>query len=267
MPRVDYPRILTKFDWDANKGLIAKMHGETGLGAACETAERKYSLINWRIFDASSSNSQHGDSIFIKELTEVEFRRHVLPAAEYMLELKGKCDQVATSFQHSKTIPGSSRLHVERMSEAAEAFARELRGVEKLKLAALLYSPVWRQRLLDHCRREFSAENLEFLLAVTTGRFYPIFPPTERIILPAEQARAIFSEFIAAGAPKLINLPSDIRAKLVKAAGIKDGEEGCLAKADWRDAVYDIYRLVQKDTLRRFNDKVNRTDPGSGFRM
>jgi len=267
MPRVDYPRILTKFDWDANKGLIAKMHGETGLGAACETAERKYNLINWRIFDASNSNSHHGDTIFINQLTEVEFRRHVLPAAEYVLELKGKCDQVATSFQHSNAIPMSSRLHVEKMSEAAETFSRELRGVEKLKLAALLYSPIWRQRLLAFCQSEFSSENLEFLLAVTTGRFYPIFPPTERILLPAGQAREIFSKFIAGAAPKQINLPNDIRAKLVTAAGIKDGEKGCLAEADWRDAVYDIYRLVQKDTLRRFNDKVNRTNAGSGFRM
>ena len=266
MPRVDYPRILTKFDWDANKGLIAKMYGETGLGAACETAERKYNLINWRIFDASNSN-HHGDTIFINQLTEVEFRRHVLPAAEYVLELKGKCDQVASSFQHSRTIPISSRLHVEKMSEAAEIFSRELRGVEKLKLAALLYSPIWRQKLLAFCQSEFSSENLEFLLAVTTGRFYPIFPPTERILRPPGRLAKSLASSSQPTPLSRSDLPNDIRAKLVTAAGIKDGDKGCLAEADWRDAVYDIYRLVQKDTLRRFNDKVNRTNPGSGFRM
>jgi hypothetical protein len=34
--------------------------------------------------------------------------------------------------------------------------------------------------------------------------------------------------------------------KLVTAAGIKDGEKGCLAEADWRDAVYDIYRWCRR---------------------
>src|SRR4051812_24089121 len=128
MRKAEYRLIAKRPNWDTNRGVVEKMPGETGLGAACETAERKYSLINWRIFEgASEKNLQTADADFVDQLMEVEYRRHVIPAADSVLELKAKCDEVAGKFKESRTIPSSSRLHVEKMAKAAGEFSGQLR--------------------------------------------------------------------------------------------------------------------------------------------
>jgi len=253
MARIEYPQILRKSDWDINKGVIAKMSGETGLGTACEAAERKYNLINWRIFGPSAPNA---DTKFVESLTRVEFRRHVLPASEYMLELKSKCDEVAAQFKQSRTIPISSRLHVERMSEAAAAFARQLRNTHEMKFEAVLSSPMWLHKFQAHCRGEFNDNELDFLVACKNAKHYPEFPPTGRVVLSPERARAIFDEFIKDGVRRQINLAADIQNPLWDA-----DKAGGLADANWQPAIHACYRLLRTDPFVRFMNKQREKDP------
>jgi Regulator of G protein signaling domain len=252
MPRVEYPQILRKSDWDINKGVVAKMHGETGLGAACETAERKYHLINWRIVEASNPNA---DAKFVDGLMRVEFRRHILPASEYMLELKGKCDEVAAQFKQSRTIAVSSRLHVEKMSQTAAAFSRQLRDTHEMKFETVLSSPVWLHKFQGHCRSEFNDNELDFLVACRNAQHYPEFPPTGRVVMPAERARAIFDEFIVDGARRQINLAGSIQNPLWDA-----GKGNRLAQADWQPAILACYRLLRADPFVRFMRKQRESD-------
>jgi len=187
----------------------------------------------------------------------VEFRRHILPASEYVLELKDKCDDVAAQFKQSKTIPLSSRLHVERMSQTAAAFARQLRDTAEMNLETVLSSPVWLHKFQAHCRGEFNDNELDFLVACKNAQHHPEFPPTGRVTLSAERARAIFDEFIKDGVRRQINLAADIQIPLWDAAKQKDG----LAKADWQPAIRACYRLLRADPFLRFMNRQREKEP------
>src|SRR5947208_3122160 len=78
----DYPKILTDADWQANKGKIAKIAGETGIGALmkkCEAAHKKVEWFNkyqaanridWRSIDPAKSKDEVVDETE-KELTKL----------------------------------------------------------------------------------------------------------------------------------------------------------------------------------------------------
>ncbi|MGH7042784.1 MAG: hypothetical protein ACREFY_11705 [Acetobacteraceae bacterium] len=61
--RPDYPKILTKANWDKKKSLLAKAAGETGVGAAMDTAQAAYDAVDWDKLkgcnDPPSANSFH----------------------------------------------------------------------------------------------------------------------------------------------------------------------------------------------------------------
>jgi hypothetical protein len=46
--RPDYPTILTKTNWDKNKGVVAKMAGATGVGDALAKLEAAYKAVDWK---------------------------------------------------------------------------------------------------------------------------------------------------------------------------------------------------------------------------
>src|ERR1044071_2028759 len=174
-----------------------------------------------------------------------------------MLELKNKCDQVAAQFKQSRTIPVSSRLHVERMSQTAEAFSRQLRDTSEMKFETVLSSPVWLHKFQAHCRSEFNDNELDFLVACKNAQYYPEFPPTSRAVLPAVQARQIFNEYILDGARRQINLAAHIQLPLWEAG--KD--DRLLAQADWQPAMQACYRLLRADPFVRFMRNQREKDP------
>ena len=45
-----YPAVLTKANWDKNKGVVAKMAGATGVGDALSKLEAAYKAVDWKKF-------------------------------------------------------------------------------------------------------------------------------------------------------------------------------------------------------------------------
>ena len=50
-----YPAVLTKANWDKNKGAVAKMAGATGVGDALAKLETAYKAVDWRKFQIASN--------------------------------------------------------------------------------------------------------------------------------------------------------------------------------------------------------------------
>ena len=53
--RPDYPAVLTKTNWDRNKGVIAKMAGATGVGDAPAKLESAYKPVDWKKFEIAAN--------------------------------------------------------------------------------------------------------------------------------------------------------------------------------------------------------------------
>lgn len=53
--RPDYPAVLTKANWDKNKGVIAKMAGATGVGDALSKLEAAYKAVDWKKFEIAAN--------------------------------------------------------------------------------------------------------------------------------------------------------------------------------------------------------------------
>jgi hypothetical protein len=49
--RPDYATVLTKSNWDKNKGVVAKMAGATGVGEALAKLETAYKAVDWSKFE------------------------------------------------------------------------------------------------------------------------------------------------------------------------------------------------------------------------
>lgn len=49
--RPTYPAVLTKSNWDKNKGLMAKMAGATGVGEALAKLEAAFKAVDWKKFE------------------------------------------------------------------------------------------------------------------------------------------------------------------------------------------------------------------------
>lgn len=50
-----YPAILTKANWDKNKGVVAKMAGATGVGDALSKLETAYKAVDWKKFQIAAN--------------------------------------------------------------------------------------------------------------------------------------------------------------------------------------------------------------------
>jgi len=50
-----YPAVLTKANWDKNKGVVAKMAGATGVGDALAKLEAAYKAVDWKKFQIAAN--------------------------------------------------------------------------------------------------------------------------------------------------------------------------------------------------------------------
>ncbi len=118
------PKSLTKAEWDKNKGVFAKMAGETGVGAAMKDVDDAYKAVSWVKFDAIQalpgakliSVVEAGEKDAAKETTKVELLR---TAVKDLRDLTAKTEQ---TFKKSKTIPASSTKYVGKVSADADVF-------------------------------------------------------------------------------------------------------------------------------------------------
>lgn len=183
-----YPAELLPASWDRNKGTIAKIAGETGIGAALVKLKAKHAAIKWEKLTAMG----YGKLRDVAEVDEAEKKAksyHATDIAQYIVEAKAVRDlamAVATKFAANKLIPKASTVTAaniakqadivavacKSMKEEAETFAasrdklaKQIEGqmklirpnIEKLKkgLDACIKSPSkqsWSDNVLQNCR-------------------------------------------------------------------------------------------------------------------
>lgn len=118
------PKSLTKAEWDKNKGLFAKMAGETGVGAAMTNVDSAYKAVAWAKFDAKlalpgvklMSVIEAGEKEASAETGKVNTLR------DSVKTLRDLATTTEAKFKKSKTIPASSAKYVGKVSSDADLF-------------------------------------------------------------------------------------------------------------------------------------------------
>jgi len=122
------PAILTKADWDKNKGIIAKIGvGETGIGAAMEKVRAAYEAVDWRKFDASKvfSGLAKSEEEVDKALSGAKAERasKVENLRKELRNLESLARKAEAAFKANKLVPHSSTEHVGNIAVAADHMA------------------------------------------------------------------------------------------------------------------------------------------------
>jgi len=130
MDIVDYPVILTNADWQKKKGTIAKIAGETGLGALmkkCEAEHKKQDFLNkflannnvdWRTIPADKTREE-----FVNELEPQLFKKFKTaaePMRKLLVEIRDTAKKTAVAWKKKPLIPAASVKHVEAIAKAAD---------------------------------------------------------------------------------------------------------------------------------------------------
>lgn len=123
------PKLLTKSDWQKNKGLIAKAAGSTGIGPLMEKLETAYKNVNWEVFNPSAYIQDRSIETIqtFKRTAENEKNSKLSKLRDASLTLSRQAAKIETDWKKSKTIPSSSRKHVASVSEAALNYATSIR--------------------------------------------------------------------------------------------------------------------------------------------
>lgn len=133
----NYPAILTNADWQKNKGKIAKIAGETGVGELmkkCEEAYKKIDIVNkfiaknnidWRTVPPEKTRDE-----VVNELEPVLVKKYMAAAApcrKLLSELRDQAKATATKWSKNALIPKASVQHVEAVSKTADFFFMALK--------------------------------------------------------------------------------------------------------------------------------------------
>jgi len=119
---MNYPPELLPAYWEKNKGTIAKMAGETGIGAALTKLKTLHGQIDWTLLRADGYGKLHD----VPEIDATEkkakayYQAKVVPYAAYAGTVKDLALQTAQKFQANKMIPKSSVVAVATIAKCAD---------------------------------------------------------------------------------------------------------------------------------------------------
>ena len=122
-----YPDALTNASWQKNKGLIAKMAGETGIGDLMKKAVTAYGAVDWRKFKIAEvaagsgmGRTQQDIDDAVKEALKEGPKIKALDKAVRDIEVAAK--KLAADWKNNKKIPAASVKYAQEISDAALAF-------------------------------------------------------------------------------------------------------------------------------------------------
>lgn len=119
---VAYPSNLTPAFWDKNKGTVAKMAGETGIGAALAKLQATHARIDWNLLTAYGYGKLHdlGEIADAEKKAKAYYQSKVVPYAAQAGEVMALALATAKKFQANKLIPKSSTATVAAIAKAAD---------------------------------------------------------------------------------------------------------------------------------------------------
>src|SRR5207245_4871084 len=122
MPAPVYPTILTKANWDANKGAIGKAPSELGSGPAIVNAETSFHKIDWNIpgnyTQRQLRDIPHPILVGLCLAMQVQEPR-IQPAYEALLTLANVASGVVSRYERSVTFPKPTIEHVRKIQQTA----------------------------------------------------------------------------------------------------------------------------------------------------
>lgn len=127
-----YPDILKESDWNKNKGNLAKLAGETGVGAQMKVVAAKFADVDWGLFDVRTALKGGATADKAKQalvLAQGAYDKKVKPLITEIDKLAKKADEAQKKFKASKTIPKSSAEHAAKVVTAAKLFSAQAKAV------------------------------------------------------------------------------------------------------------------------------------------
>jgi hypothetical protein len=121
----EYPDCLTPQNWDKKKGVIAKMAGETGIGASLTKLKKVYDDTDWKIIQVDDRKPKINDfklpeweKMCKEAATQGVKELEKLRKAAY--ETRDLAKETAAKFKKNKLIPKSSTALCEEIETAAD---------------------------------------------------------------------------------------------------------------------------------------------------
>jgi hypothetical protein len=127
------PVILTKADWDKQKGVIAKIGvGETGIGAQMDKVKAVYGAVDWTKFNAANRHPTSDPGVVDEELKEAksEYASKVEKVRAELRVLVGLAQKAQAVFKSKPLIPKASAEHVGKIAAAADHMAVALKSMD-----------------------------------------------------------------------------------------------------------------------------------------
>jgi len=149
------PQILTKADWDREKGIIAKIPkigiGETGIGAQMEKLKGTYNAVDWNKLDARTAFPRTpSDPAQVDEAlkeAKAEYASKVEKVRAELRVLQNLAEKAAALFKSKTLVPKTSTEHAKKIATAADLMAVQLKSMDaELKSFADMKDRVIRNR-------------------------------------------------------------------------------------------------------------------------
>ncbi len=117
-----YPAELLPATWDKNKGTVAKMAGETGIGAALTALKAKHAKIDWTLLTAAGYGKLHNAAEVDAAEKEAKsyYAKNVAPYADEARAVRELAKKVGAKFAANKLIPKNSTVTVLNIAKQAD---------------------------------------------------------------------------------------------------------------------------------------------------
>lgn len=264
-----YPAILTKADWDRNKGTIGRHPTELGIGAALEAAWNEWRQIDWSMLPqctaATLKTLPH--PLILHLIARLQQAMPRIAATRAALGNLGVVTrEVVARYERAATFARPTIEHVRKMQQAAVEFAAQLEKdnlhkelvmarkakgyarIRELDLNRFLDEPQIAKLFLPAARKGFCEESWQFLMETRCA--------TKGMLPAPERVPQIYRDFIE-------NNDANIAAPLQKAlmALHKDGKlvrPGPDSAQVVREAWVAAHKECQKMFPSRYAEWLNR---------
>ncbi len=117
-----YPPELMPAFWDKNKGTVAKMAGETGIGAALTQLKAQHARIDWTLMTAGGYGKLHNAAEIdaAEKKAKAYHASAIAPYAVLARNARDKAIEATKKFAANKLIPKASTVVVASIAKAAD---------------------------------------------------------------------------------------------------------------------------------------------------
>jgi len=256
-----YPVILTKANWDLNKGTMGKAPNELGIGPAITAAQTDFNKIDWKAaagVEAPTLND-YNDGQIRQLLDKLRLARQSLRDCINDLQtLSNTATTVVINYERAVTFTKPQIEHVRNIKQAAIEFTRTLATYtfeNELTIAKRRYGgsrlpaytfkkflthPDWHPRYMPFAKKEFREDQYQFLIDTVC---------TQQGQLP-QNGDQLWVKYIK---DNDANILAALKAKLDSMKDILGNPPG-----PRRQEVIDAWKAAHENALTMFGDTLSR---------